>query len=134
MITYANEPGLTAEEFIDVLNRSTLAERRPIDDLCTITGMLANADIIITARTDGHLVGVARSISDNHYCTYLSDLAVDEDFQRQGIGKQLIHETHKAIGFRGSLILLAAPKAREYYPRIGMEPHDSCWMASEPLT
>ena len=134
MITYANEPNLTPDEFIAVLNRSTLAERRPVEDQCQIAGMLANAGIIITARYDGQLVGVARSISDFHYCTYLSDLAVDEDFQRQGIGKRLIDETHKSIGFRGTLILLAAPKAREYYPRIGMEPHDSCWISSRPLS
>lgn len=130
-ITYALEPELDVDEFIDILERSTLAERRPIDDRCKMTGMVAGADIIVVARSGDKAVGVARSVSDGHYCTYLSDLAVDVEFQRQGIGRQLIDETHKAIGYRGNLILLAAPAAREYYPHIGMEAHDSCWIQSE---
>lgn len=127
-INYANEPSLTAAEFIDVLRRSTLAERRPVDQLERVERMLRGADVIITARCEGRLVGVSRAITDFAYCTYLSDLAVDEQFQRQGIGKQLIEETHAAAGLETRLILLAAPKARTYYPHIGMQPHDSCWM------
>lgn len=127
-INYANEPNLTAAEFIDVLRRSTLAERRPVDQLERVERMLRGADVIITARCDGRLVGVSRAITDFAYCTYLSDLAVDEQFQRQGIGRQLIEETHAAAGLETRLILLAAPKARTYYPHIGMQSHDSCWM------
>ena len=121
-------PGLSVEAFIDVLRRSTLSERRPIDDPETIRGMLEHADIIVTARVDGRLIGIARAITDFSYCTYLSDLAVDEAYQRQGIGKELIRRTHEAAGLRTLLVLLAAPKARGYYPRIGMAPHDSCWI------
>src|SRR5215471_10445835 len=127
-ITYQLEPGLTADEFIDVLVRSTLAERRPVSDRKTIEGMLANASLIVTARSAGRLVGVSRAITDFHYCTYLSDLAVDQDFQRQGIGKELIRQTHAAAGLHTTLILLAAPKAITYYPHIGMTRHDSCWI------
>lgn len=127
-INYANEPNLTAAEFIDVLRRSTLAERRPVDQLERVERMLRGADVIITARCDGRLVGVSRAITDFAYCTYLSDLAVDEQFQRQGIGRQLIEETHAVAGLETRLILLAAPKARTYYPHIGMQSHDSCWM------
>jgi predicted N-acetyltransferase YhbS len=58
----------------------------------------------------------------------LSDLAVDVAFQKQGIGKELVLRTHTAAGFHTSLILLAAPASRAYYPRIGMQPHDSCWV------
>lgn len=132
-IVYTSEPELTAVEFIDVLRRSTLSERRPVDDLATIEGMLRHADLMITARlASGLLVGVARSISDFHYCTYLSDLAVDQSYQRQGIGKELIEQTHRQAGLETRLILLAAPKARDYYPHIGMKSHDSCWMI-EPI-
>lgn len=127
-IVYANEPELTVDEFIDVLQRSTLAERRPVDQIERIGRMLKGADVIITARVNGLLVGVSRAITDFAYCTYLSDLAVDEQFQKQGIGKRLIDETHAAAGHETRLILLAAPKARSYYPHIGMEQHDSCWM------
>ncbi|HUQ72619.1 MAG TPA: GNAT family N-acetyltransferase [Planctomycetaceae bacterium] len=126
-VTYALEPDLTADEFIDVLVRSTLAERRPVDDRARIDVMLRRADVIVTARVAGRLVGVSRAITDFSFATYLSDLAVDEAFQRLGIGRELIHRTHAAAGKQTMLVLLAAPKARSYYPHIGMEPHDSCW-------
>src|SRR4051794_14394080 len=96
-ITYQREPQLTPAEFIEILRHSTLAERRPVEDGEAIAGMLANADVLLTARTaEGLLIGVSRAISDFSYCTYLADLAVDESFQRQGIGKELLHRTHEA--------------------------------------
>lgn len=127
-VVYQVEPGLQAGEFVDVLRRSGLAERRPVDDPGTIAGMLANADLVLTARAGGLLVGVSRAITDYSYCTYLSDLAVDTAFQGRGIGRDLIRRTHEAAGLHTSLILLAAPKARTYYPHIGMRQHDSCWI------
>ena len=127
-IAYGIEPDLCAEEFIDVLVRSTLALRRPVDDINTARGMLENADVIVTARAEGQLIGVSRAISDFSYCTYLSDLAVDRKHQRRGIGRELIRRTHAAAGHNTTLILLAAPAAREYYPHIGMQPHESCWI------
>jgi hypothetical protein len=84
-IVYSSEATLSADEFIDLLVRSTLAERRPIHDIKTISEMLANASIIITARVDGRLVGISRALSDFSFCTYLSDLAVDVEHQRRGI-------------------------------------------------
>jgi GNAT superfamily N-acetyltransferase len=128
MIDYQLEPQLSVEEFIDVLVRSTLGERRPVDDRERIESMLKNADLIVTARLNGRLVGVSRAITDFAFCTYLSDLAVDESCQKQGIGRKLIERTHEAAGLMTRLILIAAPKAKSYYPHIGMVPHDSCWM------
>jgi predicted N-acetyltransferase YhbS len=129
-IAYQREsyPALGVEEFVDLLERSTLAERRPIDRPETIRGMLEHADLILTARLDGRLVGVSRALTDFNFCTYLSDLAVDRAVQRQGIGRELIKKTHEAAGLHTTLILLAAPLARTYYPHIGMAPHDSCWV------
>jgi ribosomal protein S18 acetylase RimI-like enzyme len=128
-IIYQVEPTLTSAEFIDVLTRSTLSERRPVDRPDLIERMLANANVIVTARNqEGLLVGVSRAMTDFGYATYLSDLAVDEAFQRRGIGRELIKRTHAAAGLETALILLAAPNARTYYPHIGMTPHDSCWI------
>lgn len=127
-LTYALEPELSVAEFTDLLVRSTLAERRPVDDPVRIGRMLANADLVVTARHDGLLVGVSRALTDGGYCTYLSDLAVDAAFQGQGIGRELIRLTHEAAGDETTLILLAAPKARTYYPHIGMRHHDACWV------
>jgi predicted N-acetyltransferase YhbS len=127
-IEYQLEPSLSCEEFIDLLVQSTLAERRPVAEHDTIAAMLSNADLIVTARSAGKLVGVSRAITDYSYCTYLSDLAVDTAFQRCGIGKELVRRTHEAAGLKTRLVLLAAPAAASYYPHIGMQRHDSCWI------
>ena len=129
-LTYQTEtyPTFTPEEFVDVLVRSTLAERRPVDRPEAIRAMLENADVILTARENGRLVGVYRALTDRQFCTYLSDLAVDVAFQGRGIGRELIRLTHEAAGRQTTLILLAAPRARTYYPHIGMTAHDSCWI------
>ncbi len=132
-ITYQLEPELSAEEFIDVLVRSTLGERRPIQDRETIEGMLRNADLIVTAREEGTLVGVSRAITDYHFCTYLSDLAVDQETQGGGIGRELIRRTHEAAGLKTTLYLVAAPKAETYYPHIGMTHHHSCWYIAKQM-
>jgi predicted N-acetyltransferase YhbS len=127
-LTYQLEPDLPPGDFIDLLVRSTLAQRRPIDQPDAIRAMLANADLVLTARHDGALVGVSRALTDFAYCTYLSDLAVDAAFQRRGIGRELLRRTHEAAGLHTALILLAAPLARDYYPHVGMTRHDSCWV------
>ena len=130
MIEYRIEPDLDTDEFLEVLRRSTLADRRPADDIGRIRAMLAGAGLIITARDAGVLVGVARSITDGVYCTYLSDLAIDERYQRRGIGRELIRRTKEAAP-EALLILLSAPKAVDYYPRIGMTRHDHCYLLDD---
>jgi GNAT superfamily N-acetyltransferase len=127
-IVYAHEPDLAAEAFRDVLIASTLGERRPVDDLARLDEMLRNAHLVVTARDDGgRLIGVSRALTDFSYCCYLSDLAVDAAFQRQGVGRQLIAETHRLSGPRTTLLLVAAPAAERYYPKIGMTQRPSCW-------
>ena len=118
-VIYAREFELDPNEFVDVLKRSTLAERRPVDDPDRIRQMCSNANLIVTARLNGELVGIARSLSDFAFCTYLSDLAVDAAFQRMGIGIRLIKETKRHTP-QAKLILLAAPAAVDYYPKTGM--------------
>jgi len=125
-IIYASEKNLDVAEFIEVLKNSKLGERRPIGDEQRISSMCNNANLIVTARLNGKLVGVARSITDFVYCTYLSDLAVDIEFQKQGIGKRLIEETKKTTP-QAKLILLSAPDAVDFYPRIGMTKHNHCY-------
>jgi len=127
-IVYGTEPNLSAAEFIDCLKRSTLSERRPVDRPQIIEGMLRNAQIVLTARNSaGLLVGVSRAITDYHFCTYLSDLAVDVEYQGAGMGRKLIQQTHELAGLETMLLLLAAPSAETYYPLIGMTQHKSAW-------
>lgn len=126
-VLFSTEPDLSAEEFRNILIASTLAKRRPVDDLPRLENMLRNADLIITARDSGRLVGIARAITDFSYCCYLSDLAVDVAYQRQGIGRRLIEATSLAAGDGATLIVVAAPAAESFYPKIGMNRLASCW-------
>lgn len=127
-IHYALEPDLSADEFIAVLETSGLAERRPVAERARIETMLRHADITITARAGGTIIGVSRALADFGFCCYLSDLAVDRAYQGRGIGKRLIERTWDAAGRDTTLILLAAPKAVTYYPHIGMRKHDACYV------
>jgi ribosomal protein S18 acetylase RimI-like enzyme len=127
MVTYQIENNLSVAEFRDLLIASTLGERRPVDEPERLQKMLEHGNLIVTARTaDGKLVGVSRALTDFVYCTYLSDLAVDEAFQHQGIGTELIRQT-KLASPQAKLILLSAPKATGYYPKIGMSQHEFCF-------
>ena len=124
-IQYHADRRLTPDEFIDVLNRSTLGERRPVGDRACIEAMLEHANLLCTAWDGPKLVGVARSVTDFAYCCYLSDLAIDAAYQRKGLGRELIALTQSRLGPKAKLILLAAPKAVEYYPRLGFHAQPS---------
>lgn len=130
-VVYTTEPDLTAGEFIDVLHRSGLAERRPVADHARVEAMLRNADLIITAREDGALVGVARSITDFVYCCYLSDLAVDRAHQGRGIGRELMRKTRAAVGRGTACLLLSAPKAVSFYEQSGLKRHDQAFLFTD---
>ncbi len=128
-IRYETNRAITANEFIDLLQRSTLAERRPVQDRARIEKMLLHGNILITAWHNDLLVGISRALSDFSFCCYLSDLAVDETYQHKGIGKELIRQTHLVASENDcQLILLAAPKAVNYYPKIGMEQFKDCFV------
>jgi len=127
-INYSHERTISVEQFIDVLRRSTLAERRPVNDRARLDSMLAHANLLCTAWHGDLLVGVSRSLTDFTFCCYLSDLAVDAAFQKQGIGKELIRLTRTRLHSACKIILLAAPKAEAYYPRIGFSQHRSAWV------
>jgi predicted N-acetyltransferase YhbS len=127
-ISYHHLRQISEEEFVDLLKRSTLAKRRPIDEPNCIKAMLKHSNLLCTAWDDSKLVGVARSMTDFEYCCYLSDLAVDQEYQRIGIGKGLIRLTQSKLGDKAKIILLAAPNAEAYYGQIGFEPHQSAWI------
>ncbi|MFK8051460.1 MAG: GNAT family N-acetyltransferase [Woeseiaceae bacterium] len=127
-IFYTDEEPIDADQFIDLLERSGLGERRPVDDRQRIASMVLNADILMTAWRGDLLVGIARSVTDFSYCCYLSDLAVDRTLYRQGIGRTLMQKTAALVAPACKLILLSAPDATEYYPAQGFSPHDSAWV------
>jgi predicted N-acetyltransferase YhbS len=119
---------LDLDAVIELYRASNLGERRPIDDRERMRAMLENADIVVTAWDGDSMAGIARSISDFAYFTYLADLAVRVSHQRQGIGRELIRRTQDAGGPKTSILLLSAPAAIDYYPRIGFTRHESAWV------
>jgi predicted N-acetyltransferase YhbS len=107
---------------------------RPTSDKSRIKEMYANSDLIVSAWKGDVLIGIARTITDYCYVAYLSDLAVIKEFQHQGIGKELVEKTRKELGEKVTLILLSAPSALEYYPKIGFEKFDACFLIHRKKT
>lgn len=126
VIAYRTGNDLDVDAVIDCYAACSLGARRPIDDRPRMVAMIAGSNLVLTAWDHQLLVGISRALSDFAYVTYLADLAVRESHQRQGIGKELIRRTQTAAP-RCQLVLLAAPAAREYYPKIGMTQHHSAW-------
>lgn len=127
-IAYRDDAKITVEAAIDLYKRSTLGERRSVDRHDIFEGMLNNSNLIITAWDGERLVGISRSLTDFTYVAYLADLAVDAEYHRQGIGKQLIQETRQRLGRECMVVLLAAPKANEYYSKLGFEHNPRAWI------
>lgn len=130
---YGNQ--LDLDQIIELYRASTLGERRPVDDRATMESMISHANLVVTAWDGELLVGIARTLTDFTYVGYLADLAVRASHQRRGIGVELIRQTRTQMGRNSMLVLLAAPKAVDYYPKIGFSRHGSAWTlhASELL-
>jgi GNAT superfamily N-acetyltransferase len=130
---YGND--LSVEAVIELYNDSGLGERRPVDDVQIVADMLQHGNLTVSAWDGALLVGISRTLSDFSYVGYLSDLAVRRSHHRLGIGTQLIQKTREKMGPRSMLVLLSAPQAVAYYPRIGFTQHPSAWVlkAGEPF-
>jgi len=127
-IIYKDNATISVETAINLYNASTLGERRPVDRPDIFTGMLENSSVLISAWDGNRLVGICRTLTDFTYVAYIADLAVDVEYQKSGIGKQLIKETEKKLGKECLIVLLAAPKANEYYAKLGFEHNPRAWM------
>jgi predicted N-acetyltransferase YhbS len=127
MIHYRLGNDLNLDAVIALYQRSSLGLRRPVGEPERMADMVKNANLVVTAWESGKLIGISRALSDFSFVTYLSDLAVDQDYQHQGIGKELIRQTQQAAP-AAKIILLAAPAAELYYPHIGFTRHPQAWM------
>lgn len=127
-IEYKVNAPVTADQFVALLNKSTLGERRPVEDRECMEGMVKNSNLMVSAWDGERLIGIARSMTDFHYACYLSDLAVDTAYQRKGIGKKLQEMTQNELGPKCKLILVAAPAAHSYYEHIGFTNNPRCWV------
>jgi ribosomal protein S18 acetylase RimI-like enzyme len=119
---------ISVDEYVALIRSTPLGDRRPFDDLHRIEGMLKNANLLVTVRLGHRLVGIARAITDFIWVTYISDLAVNPNFQRAGLGKKLILKLRNELSSECKLLLLAAPFAVDYYPHIGFVKEDRGWV------
>ncbi|OFI50463.1 GNAT family N-acetyltransferase [Floricoccus tropicus] len=119
MIEYKRNEKISVEAFRQVLISSGI--NRPVNDIPRLQAMLDNSNLIWTAWDGDRLVAVARSLTDFSFVCYMSDLAVASDYQKQGIGKKLIDKTKEDLGPTVAFLLLSAPSAMEYYPKVGLK-------------
>lgn len=125
-ITYKNDMTPDTDAIIAVYASAGL--KRPINDRERIAKMYQNSNLVVSAWDGERLVGVARTITDFCYCSYLADLAVMMEYQKSGIGKKLLYLTKKILGDECMLLLLSAPGAMEYYPKIGLDKIDTAFL------
>jgi ribosomal protein S18 acetylase RimI-like enzyme len=125
-ITYAADRRVSPAEVAELYRASGI--RRPFDDLARIEKMLQHANLLVCARHAGTLVGMARALTDFSYFCYLSDLAVHRDYQRNGIGKELVGCIRRQLNDEVMILLLAAPEAMDYYPPLGFQKVGNGWI------
>lgn len=127
-ISYARDRAIDHGEFKSILERSGLAPRRPVSNVDRLRKMLAAYTFIFTAWDGDELVGISTVWTDWAFSAYLADLAVDRAYQKRGIGRRLVELSKQAVGPEVTLILLSAPDAANYYPKIGMERFTDCFL------
>lgn len=126
-IDYRTSEHISAEQLAAVFERSGI--QRPTTDLPRLQCMIDNANLTVTAWDGERLVGVARALTDYVWCCYVSDLTVDKAYQHQGIGRELLRQVQSQIeSEEATLLLLSAPEAMDYYPKIGLQPIQNGWM------
>ena len=127
-IQYHTDRKVDVPAFKDILERSGLAPRRPVGDPARLARMLAAYNLVLTAWRAGELVGIATCWTDYAHSAYLADLAVAADCQHGGVGRKLVELARATVGPQVTLLLLSAPGAVGFYPRIGMERFQDCFI------
>jgi len=126
VISYQVELALGLNEFQFILEDSGLSARRPMEDPQLLERMLLGSNLLITARSDGQLVGFLRGLSDFCYRSFIADLAVSQAYQRKGIGRQLLKIAREQAP-EARLILFSAEDALPFYQKLGFHLHERCY-------
>ncbi|MCE2707460.1 MAG: GNAT family N-acetyltransferase [Bacteroidota bacterium] len=126
MIVIQLEQHVSLEEFQDILLQSGLSKRRPMGQPQFLERMISGANLLVTARENGQLVGLLRGLSDFCYRTFVADLAVAQSHQRRGIGKQLLARCRQ-LAPEARILLLSAEDAVPFYQKIGFHLHERCY-------
>lgn len=116
---------ISKEEYIDFLRRSDLGSQYPKERfLERIEKLVNNVSISLTARNDeGLLVGVLFGITDFAYWLFITDLGIDRNYTKQGIGSRLMKEAHNIAGGEKDIAVytVANSDAIGFYKKLGMD-------------
>jgi ribosomal protein S18 acetylase RimI-like enzyme len=118
-IRYKVNVELDIEDVCRLYDDSGLA--RPTGDLLRMTEMYVNSPLVVSAWAGEKLIGIARTLTDFAWASYLADLAVAKEFQEKGIGRELFEITKREIGSGSMLLLISVPEAQDFYTRMGLE-------------
>ncbi|MBP5437128.1 MAG: GNAT family N-acetyltransferase [Treponema sp.] len=122
------EEKLTAQEYIDFLKRSDLGSQYPRERFYErIPKLVKNVSISLVAKnSEGMIVGVLFGLTDFCYWLYITDLGVDKNYERQGIGRELMKKAHEIAGGEKDIAvyLIANENAVAFYEKLGMKKSD----------
>ncbi|MEA4912233.1 MAG: GNAT family N-acetyltransferase [Oscillospiraceae bacterium] len=120
---------ISANEYIDFLKRTDLGSQYPKEWFNQrILKLVETVSLSLVARNEnGSIVGVLFGLTDYAYWLYITDLGVDRDYERRGIGKQLMRIAHKEAGGEKDIAvyLVANKNAIPFYEKLGLRKSDS---------
>ncbi len=115
----------TAEEYIDFLKRTDLGSQYPKERFEErIPKLLVNSSISLAALDkSGKIVGALLGLTDFAYWLYVTDLGVDREYTRKGIGRALMKTAHEIAGGEKDIAvyLIANENAVPFYKSLGMQ-------------
>ena len=119
---------VSPEEYIGFLKRTDLGSQYPKERFEErIARLVETVSISLTARNEeGLLVGALFGLTDFAYWLYVTDLGVDRNYERQGIGRRLMKQAHGIAGGEKDIAvyLIANEKAVPFYEKCGMKRAD----------
>lgn len=125
---------VTPAEYIDFLRRTDLGSQYPAERFETrIARLVESVSISLTARNEsGLLVGALFGLTDFAYWLYVTDLGVDRDYVRRGIGRRLMRTAHELAGGEQdiAIYLIANEQAVPFYEKLGMKKADDVMQGS----
>ena len=116
---------ISAKEYVEFLTRTDLGMQYPKERFAArIQKLVKNAAISLTAREEsGKIVGVLFAVTDFAYWMFVTDLGVDREWVKTGIGKRLMEKALAVAGGEKDIIVYtcANREAVGFYEKLGMK-------------
>ena len=86
-VTFSEKKSLQPEQLLTLFQQAPWAKGRTLNDA---RDMLRHTDVALCAWDGDHLVGFGRVLTDFVYRATIWDVIVDEAYQKQGIGAEIV--------------------------------------------